>query len=399
MGVGVLVLNAGSSSIKFALYEEAGGEPRLLQRGAVSGIGSRARFHALVAGAKAADEALEAEGARAFTHDDALARILAWLRAQRPPVALAAAGHRVVHGGDRFAEPALVDDEALAYLRTLVPLAPLHQPHCLAAIESLGRRDPDLPQVACFDTAFHQAQPLLAREFGLPRVLTETGIRRYGFHGLNYEAVAAQLPRHLGEGADGRVIVAHLGNGASLCALRDRRSVATTMGLTPLDGLVMSTRCGAIDPGVLLYLLQVEEMDPASLAHLLYHESGLLGVSGKSGDMATLLASGDAPSREAVDLFVYRVRREIGSLAAALGGLDALVFTGGIGENAPSIRERVCADAAWLGVRLDPALNRSGGPRISPAGSAVSAWVLPAREDDVIVRRTLERLAVAAPAS
>jgi acetate kinase len=245
-----------------------------------------------------------------------------------------------------------------------------------------------VPQVACFDTAFHHAQHDVARRYGLPRELHDVGIKRYGFHGLSFEYIARALPRHLGDAADGRVIVAHLGSGASLCALRERKSVATTMGFTPLDGLVMGTRCGTLDPGVLLYLLREKNLDAARLEHLLYHESGLLGVSGISADMQVLLRSDDARAREAVELFVYRVAREIGSLAAALGGLDALVFTGGIGENAAEIRQRICADAAWLGVRLDEQANVTGAARISASNSAVSAWIIPTREDEIVARQT-----------
>ena len=391
----MLVVNAGSSSVKFGVYHAAGSTMDTLrprQRGAVTGIGARARFRVAAGDATLVDEALVTRETRAVTHDDALARILGWLAEQRPRIDVRAAGHRVVHGGDRYAQPVHVDPEVLAYLRTLIPLAPLHQPHCLAAIESLARQHSGLAQVACFDTAFHQAQAAVAREFGLPRALSEAGVKRYGFHGLSYESIANVLPQHLGAAADGRVIVAHLGHGASLCAMHRRRSVATTMGFTPLDGLVMSTRCGALDPGVLLYLMKEQGMDAARLERLLYRESGLLGVSAISGDMAELLGSSDARALQAVDLYVYRVRREIGSLAAALGGLDALVFTGGIGENAATIRGRVCAEAAWLGVRLDGTRNRSGGPRVSGADSPVSVWVLPAREDDMIVRHTLRLL-------
>jgi len=275
-----------------------------------------------------------------------------------------------------------------------VPLAPLHQPHNLAAVAAVAARHPQLPQVACFDTAFHHTQPAVATRFALPRHLSEEGVRRYGFHGLSYEYIAAALPRYLGAApARGRVIVAHLGAGASLCALRDGCSVATTMSFTPLDGVPMGCRCGALDPGVVLYLLQEKGLSAAAVAALLYHESGLLGVSGLSDDMRTLLASELPAAREAVELFVYRIGREIGSLAAALGGLDALVYTAGIGEHAPQIRARVAAAAAWLGLELDPAANAAGGPRLATPRSRVSAWVIPTDEDLMIARHTWDLLA------
>ena len=388
----LLVVNAGSSSVKFGVYALAGRQARALVHGAVDWIGAAAHLRAADAAGTLLVEQRLARGGGGMQRA-ALVAIMRWLEERRPRIELRAAGHRIVHGGARYRAPVRIDRRVLAHLRTLIPLAPLHQPHGLAAIEALARARPRLPQVACFDTAFHGAQPALAREFGLPRALTAAGIRRYGFHGLSYESIARALPEHLGAAADGRVIVAHLGNGASLCALRRRRSVATTMGLTPLDGLLMGTRSGALDPGVLLYLMQEKRMDAARLARLLYQQSGLLGVSGVSADMRVLLGSADPRAAQAVELFVYRTVREIGSLAAALGGLDALIFTGGIGENSAQIRRRVCAGAAWLGVRLDPARNRAGGPRISAARSTASAWVLPAREDDMIVRHTRRLLA------
>lgn len=392
MSSDLLVVNAGSSSIKFGVYRVAGDtgdEPSLLARGAVDGIGGRARIRVSDGETPLADEPVAGESAGRSTHDAALARILAWLDARQPPIALRAAGHRVVHGGEKYAAPVLIDRQVRDDLDALVPLAPLHQPHALAAIDALARLHPGLVQIAAFDTAFHLSQPAKAREFGLPRRLSDAGIKRYGFHGLSFESIADQLAQHLGAGADGRVIVAHLGHGASLCALRERRSAATTMGFTPLDGLLMSTRCGALDPGVILYLMTDRSMDAGELEQLLYRESGLLGVSGISADMAELLASSDPRAAFAVELFVYRVCREIGSLAAALGGLDALVFTGGIGENAVQIREQVCAQSAWLGIVLDPDRNRRGGPRIDAGRGPVSVWVLPTREEEVIARHML----------
>jgi acetate kinase len=300
---------------------------------------------------------------------------------------------RGVHGGVKFSAPVLVDASILAELEALVPLAPLHQPHNVAAIKAVAKMAPVLPQVACFDTAFHRTQSKVAEAFALPRRYAEEGVRRYGFHGLSYEYIASVLPALDPRAAEGRAVVAHLGNGASMCALSGGRSVATTMSFTPLDGLVMGTRCGATDAGVLLYLIDRHGMNARSLEELLYEQSGLLGVSGISSDMRTLLASSDRRAAEALDLFVYRITRELGSLAAALGGLDALVFTGGIGENAVSIRARICRDASWLGLELDEDANARGGPCISRIDSRVSAWVIPTNEELMIAlhtRRILE---------
>lgn len=380
----VLILNAGSSSLKFALYagDRHPAADTLIWRGCCAGIGGAARF--VVRGA---DGGMLAERvlAPAADHAQALATLLEWVGATGH--ALAMAGHRVVHGGSQHTAPIWLDAQALADLRAQIPLAPLHQPHALAAIDALSALHPTLPQLACFDTAFHASQPPVATAFALPRALTAEGVRRYGFHGLSCEYIASVLPDFLGaQAANGRVIVAHLGAGASLSALHQRRSVATTMGFTALDGLVMGRRCGSLDPGVVLYLLQHQHLSVAEVASLLHERSGLLGVSGISDDMRVLLASADAHAAEAVELFVYRIGREIGSLAAALGGLDALVFTAGIGEHAAEIRRRVCQQATWLGLRADAAANVGGGPRISSSDSAVSAWVIPTDEDLVIAR-------------
>jgi acetate kinase len=384
----ILVVNSGSSSIKFSMYHARARPKRndLIVMGECAGIGHQMHFTASDhAGQPQADEHVT-EGA---THEDALASILRWLDAQYKDCRLIAAGHRVVHGGPSHAVPVLIGTTVLAELRRLVPLAPLHQPHNLAAIDALSKLHPGLPQVACFDTAFHHSQPEVATTFALPRDLTAEGIRRYGFHGLSYEYIASTLPDVIGQdAADGRIVVAHLGNGASMCAMHRRKSVATTMSFTTLDGLPMSSRCGSLDPGVILYLLQEKRITAEAIANLLYRSSGLLGVSGVSDEMKTLLASESPHAAEAVSLFVYRVSRELGSLASALGGLDALVFTAGIGEHAPEIRRRVCELAAWLGVKFDPAANAAGGPRISEAGSRVSVWVIPTDEDLAIGRHT-----------
>ncbi len=301
---------------------------------------------------------------------------------------IVAVGHRVVHGGMKLAGPARIDTRMLAELEALIPLAPLHQPHNLEAIRAVAQHAPEVPQVACFDTSFHRTQPTVAQAFALPSRYTGQGLRRYGFHGLSYEYIASVLSETDAKAAAGRAVVAHLGNGASMCALQGGRSVATTMSLTALDGLPMGTRCGAIDPGVLLYLMDQHGMDARALEQLLYHQSGLLGVSGISSDMRTLLESTDPRATEALDLFVYRIGRELGSLSAALGGLDALVFTGGIGENAVAIRARVCHDAAWLGLELDEEANGQGGPRISRPESPVTAWVIPTNEELMIALHT-----------
>jgi acetate kinase len=298
------------------------------------------------------------------------------------------AGHRVVHGGTEFTEPVLIDEDVMESLKKLAPLAPLHQPYNLEAITAIMKRAPGIPQVACFDTSFHHTQPQIERTYAIPRKYTEEGVMRYGFHGLSYEYISSVLKNYDRKLASGRVVIAHLGNGASMCAVKAGRSVATTMGFTAVCGLPMGTRSGTIDPGILLYMMDHYGMDARGLEDLLYNRSGLLGVSGVSSDMRALLASEDPRAREAVDLFIYRIGRELGSLAAALGGLDGIVFTAGIGENAAFIRERVCIDASWLGVELNKEANDAGGPRISKEGSNVSAWVIPTNEELVIASHT-----------
>jgi acetate kinase len=389
----ILALNVGSSSIKFSLFSVTQGDKPLspLRRGEIDETGGSPRFAVRDAERSVfLDEQFSRDVAGALNREQALDALLRWVERQDTPYHLVAVGHRVAHGGMTFAHPTLVDDAALRHMEELIPLAPLHQPYSLAGIRAIARWRPDLPQVACFDTSFHWTQPPVAQVYALPERVTALGVKRYGFHGLSYEYIADVLPEWLGAAADGRVVVAHLGSGASMCAMRGRRSVASTMGFTALDGLPMSTRCGSLDPGVILYLLQQRGMDVAQVSDILYHDSGLLGVSGLSGDMRELLASDSPRAAAAIDLFVYRIALELGSLAAALGGLDALVFTAGIGEHAAPIRARVCEAATWLGVRLDEAANAAHGPRISPAGSAVSAWVIPTDEDWVIARHTAQ---------
>jgi acetate kinase len=362
--------------------------PRPLFRGQLEGILNRPQFLARDAAGNAIGEHAWPDGTR-LGHQGAIEFLFAWGRdGVLGGHQVAAVGHRVVHGGLKFLRPALVTAEVLADLEAFIPLAPLHQPHNLAAVRAVAAHAPQLPQVACFDTSFHRTQPCVAQAFALPPCYTEEGVGRYGFHGLSYEYIASALPGIDARAAAGRTVVAHLGNGASMCALNAGKSVASTMGFTALDGLPMGTRCGAIDPGVLLYLMDRHHMDARALQELLYHESGLLGVSGVSSDMRALLASPDPRAAAAVDLFVYRIGRELGSLAAALGGLDALVFTAGIGENAAPVRARVCQDAAWLGVELDEAANQAGSPRISTASSRVTAWVVPTNEELMIAQHT-----------
>jgi acetate kinase len=381
----ILVLNSGSSSIKFSMFPGHGEPTRqgVMCEGECEGIGHHVHFTAKDrTGVSLVDEYL-AEGSG---HEEAMAALLRWLDDRFKDDRPIGAGHRVVHGGSLYVAPVLIDAAVLTELRHLVPLAPLHQPHNLAAIDALAKLHPALPQIACFDTAFHHTQSEVVTSFALPRRLTAEGIRRYGFHGLSYEYIASVLPEFLGPAsAAGRIVVAHLGSGASLCAMKNLRSEATTMGFTALDGLPMSRRCGNLDPGVVL-LMQDKGMTAAEVSDLLYNESGLLGVSGVSDDMRDLLASDTPSAREAVALFVYRIGRELGSMAAALGGIDALVFTAGIGEHAPEVRRRVCENAAWLGVDLDQSANLAGGAQITGMGSRTSAWVIPTDEDLMIAR-------------
>jgi acetate kinase len=385
----IAVLNAGSSSIKFALYDAAS-EGLALFRGQIEEIGLAP--HLSATDDKGTVVAERNWGKAALDHQAATAEILKLgqeLLRGRPVQAF---GHRVVHGGTTFAAPVRVDADVMTRLAALVPLAPLHQPHNLAPIDYIARTAPHLPQVACFDTAFHCTQPAFAQQFALPREITVSGVRRYGFHGLSYDFIVSRLREIAPDLAQSRLIIAHLGNGASLCAVHDGKSVATTMGFTALDGLVMGTRAGSLDPGVLLYLLQERGLDAHALEDLLYRKSGLLGVSGISSDMRALRQSTAPAAAEAIALFVYRIVREIGSLAAALGGLDGLVFTAGIGEHDAATRAEVAAGCRWLGMELDAARNRRGDGRISTDGSTVSAWVVPTDEERMIARYTRETL-------
>jgi len=388
----LLVINAGSSSIKFSIYQKAIlSSLRLDATGQIDGIGSHAHFVVKDAqGQVLSDCPLSAE--QANNHADAIIIIRSWLLEYIKGGILLAVGHRVVHGGQHYFTPILIDENILIDLENLIPLAPLHQPHNLAAMRALLEIMPTLPQVACFDTAFHRTQPDIAQHFALPRHITDAGVRRYGFHGLSYEYIVSILPDLDTSLVKARIIVAHLGNGASLCAIQSGRSIATTMGFSPLDGLIMGTRCGSLDPGVLLYLTNHYNMDAHALEQLLYYQSGLLGVSGISNDMHTLLDSDDPQAKEAVDLFVYRAGREIGSLVAALGGLDALIFTGGMGENSAKIRAKICHQAEWLGLKLDASANEAGALCISMSSSNLSAWVVNTDENMMIALHTLQQI-------
>jgi acetate kinase len=387
MADAIIVVNAGSSSLKFSLFLVSAGDLDLDVRGEIEGLHTAPRFVAKDSSDRTVAERSWGEAAK-LGHDGAVEHLRGFLRDRLANDRLIGVGHRVVHGGPEYAEPVRVDAGVLETLERFIPLAPLHQPHSLSPIAALLERAPELPQVACFDTAFHRTNPDVAQRFALPEALHEAGVRRYGFHGLSYEYIASALPRLDAKAAAGKTIVLHLGNGSSMCAMDAGRSVASTMGFTAVDGLPMGTRCGTLDPGVVLYLMDERKLDIRAIKRLIYNESGLLGMSGISSDMRTLLASADPRARLAIDVYVYRIRRELGSLAGALRGLDALVFTAGIGENAAAIRERVCRDAAWLGIDLDPAANAAGGPRISAPGSRVRAWMIPTNEELMIGRHT-----------
>ena len=415
MSRGILVLNAGSSSIKFSVFAlpADGGELALVCRGLQENIGEddphfkafdragrvlidihpvppsgKYRKQAPTHRRRSTDTETTSAADEIYDHQAALRDLLAWLEKTPDLPDVIAAGHRVVHGGKEYSDPQWLTPDLVTRLAAFVPLAPLHQPHNLAGIRALTAVRPDLPQVGCFDTAFHDGQPELARLFALPLIYRQEGVQRYGFHGLSYEYIAGALAEIMGTPATGRVVVAHLGNGASMCAMRDGQSVASTMGFTAVEGLPMGTRTGSLDPGVLLYLIERHGMGAKDLTNLLYKQSGLLGLSGVSNDMRELLASSDPNAKLAVDYFCYRIARELGSLAAALGGLDALVFTGGIGEHAAAVREQVGVRSAWLGIELDAAANAADGRRIDRNGSGVAVWVLPTNEELIIARHT-----------
>jgi acetate kinase len=382
-----VVINAGSSSLKFSVYRRPELDTwRLETRGQIEGIGTGPRFSAKNGdGEPVADREVSGslKDGRA-----GLSYVADWLHERYGGARVRGIGHRVVHGGARYTGPTIVTEEVLDDLRTLIPLAPLHQPHNLAAIEAVWERLPGVPQVACFDTSFHRGQPAVAEIVPLPRDIRSAGVQRYGFHGLSYEYIASVLPSVAPEIAGGRVIVAHLGSGASMCAMKNGKSIDSTLGFTALDGLCMGTRPGTVDPGVILHLFQGLGLSAKDVETILYKKSGLLGISGISNDMRALLASTEPDARLAVDYFVYRAAKEIGALTAALGGVDGLVFTAGIGENSPEIRKRICQASAWLGIELDDEANARSGPRISTNASTVSAWTIPTNEELMIARHT-----------
>ena len=385
----ILTLNAGSSSLKFALFDVAEpGNLVLVSRGKIEGGDAEPILLAVdPGGVELAGHYWR--GAGKIGHEEVFAELIKWAETHGEGSNVVAVGHRVVHGGTEFDAPVEVSNDVLVRLDRLTPLAPLHQPHNLTPIRALMTARPSLPQIACFDTAFHRGRAPVTMRFALPREYEEAGIERYGFHGLSYEYVASVLPTIAPDLASARVIVAHLGNGASLCALRAGKSIDTTMSFTALDGVPMGTRCGALDPGVVLYLIRERGMSAAAVEDLLYHRSGLLGVSGLSGDMRVLLSSQSQGAVDAIELFNFRIAREIGALAASLGGLDGLVFTAGIGERAPEIRRQICMRAGWLGVSLDGDANTRGDARISAADSRVSVWVVPTDEEAMIAQHTL----------
>lgn len=379
MADAILTLNCGSSSIKFALFERAG--PRRIAHGKIEGLETAPHFQAF----DGSGSLLVEKRWQAGTHETFFRTLLSWVEDHLGDDRLLAAGHRIVHGGDEFFAPCILTEAVLVKLKKLERLAPLHQPHNLAAIDAVTHLRPDLQQIGCFDTAFHRTMAPMVRRYGLPQELERTGIRRYGFHGLSYEYIAGRLKELVPDEAGGRILIAHLGNGASLCALQDGRSVDTSMGFSTLDGLVMGTRPGSLDPGIILYLLR-QGMDGSTLEDMLYHRSGLLGVSGISSDMRALLASPEPKAADAVELFVFRAAREMAALATTMGGVDGLVFTAGIGEKSAEIRRRICERLSWLGLSLDMDANARNLLQINAASSAIKAWVIPTDEEIVIAR-------------
>ncbi len=393
-----LVLNAGSSSLKFCVFQRPDEKDwRIAARGQIEGIGTAPRLSVKDAqGVVLADNNLDARVTDGHAAIDALA---SWLRSKWHGARVLGVGHRIVHGGVRYSQPVIMTRQILSDLHEFIPLAPLHQPYNLAAIDAVFERLPDVPQVACFDTGFHSGHSEVAELIPLPRSICKSGLRRYGFHGLSYEYIASILPEVAPEIAKGRVIIAHLGSGASLCALRDGKSVDSSLGFTALDGLCMGTRPGALDPGVVLYLFQSLGLTAKEVEKMLYSQSGLLGISGISNDMRDLLSRREPEARLAVDYFVYRAAKEIGALAAVLSGIDALIFTAGIGENSSEVRRRICEASSWLGVDLDTKANANGESRISTAQSKVSAWVVPTNEELMIARHTWSLLGLMKPVS
>src|SRR5436190_4346134 len=387
MSDAIIVLNAGSSSLKFSVYSVADESLILESRGQIDGLGTSPHFKARDAKSTVFADLDLKSTSKTFGHAEGFAHLARWMREQfGTKLSPMAVGHRMVHGGQDFIQPTIITDAVLAKLEQLIPLVPLHQPHNLAGVKAVIQLRPDLAQVACFDTAFHQGRARVTERFGIPDTLFQRGLRRWGFHGLSYQYIVSQVEKIAPELAKAKLIVAHLGSGASMCAIKDGKSVDTTMGFSVLDGLPMGTRCGSLDPGAVLFLLAQSSKE--EVENLLYKKSGLLGISGVSNDVRELLASDNPRAVEAVEYFVYRAVREVGSLAAALQGIDALIFTAGIGENSPVIRERICQRLGWLGVALDLAANQRPSGRISRAGQSPSVWVMPTDEESVIASGT-----------
>jgi acetate kinase len=392
----ILTLNAGSSSLKFGLFGLVDMHEKRMLGGQIEACGDTMTFHVGdCAGRSVVNRHVALDGA-AFDANRALDVLLEWLSTAMPNLNLAAIGHRVVHGGPIFSRPVVLDEAVVSKLERLTPLAPLHQPFNLKGIEAANAKFPGVPQIACFDTAFHSEHPFEEAAFALPRSYYEEGVRRYGFHGLSYDYVTRQMARIAPGVADGRIVIAHLGNGASLCAVRERRSVSSTMGFSALDGLVMGTRCGDLDPGVLLYLMAEKGMDAAALTRLLYHESGLKGLSGVSHDMRALQSSTDPRAAQAIACFVARIRREVGALTAMLGGIDALVFTGGIGEHSAQIRAAVTSGLDWHGIAIDPVRNEDESYELSADHARVRVFRIPTDEEAMIARYVIGLLTAAA---
>ena len=393
----ILTLNAGSSSLKFAAFRLAGGgEPNLLASGQIDGIGATAKGSVKTASGETAELTFDRSVAR-VDHAAAIGSILDWLKKAGYDSSVAAVGHRIVHGGPDYAEPVLIDDATLAKLKALIPLAPLHQPHSVAGIEAAMKAFPSMPQVACFDTAFHRGHPFINDTYGLPRAYYDEGVRRYGFHGLSYEFITRKLRTIAPEIAREDVIIAHLGNGASMCAVHDGRAIATTMGFTALDGLSMGTRCGQVDPGVVLYLMTEKKMSADAISDLLWKNSGLKGMSGLSQDMRELEASDSPAARDAIAYFVSRIRRELAGLAAAVNGAEAIVFTAGIGEHSWKVREAVLKDMEWMGVHFDTQANRANAQIISAKNSPTIVFVIPTNEELMIAEHTVSTAGVGKP--
>jgi acetate kinase len=382
----ILVLNAGSSSIKFAIYAYTDIKSLALISGKIINLNDTPTFLAFGVDGEALPQSKLVKFDKKATHEDVISWLLDWFQHKNQGYTIRGVGHRVVHGGRDFAKPTLLTSSIISQLKALIPLAPLHQPHNLSAVDAVSKWAPNLPQVACFDTSYHRTQGPLAQLFALPREWYDKGVIRYGFHGLSYQHIANSLPSYLGELSEGRVIVAHLGNGASMCAMKNRQSVATSMGFTALDGLMMGQRCGSLDPGVIVHLLRHYKMSIEEVEHMLYNESGLLGVSGISNNMQVLQESTHANAKQAIDLFCYKAAQELSSLVSTISGLDAIVFTAGIGENSAQIRQQICDRLTWLGLTLESSANASHKSVISHPNSHVKVLVIPTNEELIIAQ-------------